>query len=555
MKKLIVCSLIAGILSTSAYAGTINTDIDFETSNITVSGTLDKNSANGWASVEVNPENSSDIAYIGAFNPGDDGAFSVTFRLSETAETGNYDITIGLYGEAKVQEKMFYAKPQDVQSLLTTINDTTKTYQDIRTELDSKVEVLNISKTRYDNLDPDGKDNIAEALSAGRPYASLSDAKTVAYNTMAIESFRCADTSEEIADALEEFKTVYGIDKTTVKCYELFDKIGTEEEYAKNKAFACEIMSGFDVANAADVKNAFDDAVFLAAISRAKDPTTLKGYMEDYKDVVDFDLGVYNLSDKELTSKYLYSLEDIKTMTELETAIATAYTRQNQVNQPVVPGGGSSGGGGSSSGNSKNNTLATGGIINRAPVTATVEETAKVKFDDLDEAKWASEAIEYLYKKEIVSGITEDEFNPNGKLTREQYILMLANAFNLTDEAAQCDFDDMGAGHWAYKAVASAFAKGIVSGVSDKDFGAGREITRQDLAVMTYKAAKYAGYDMNGEKSVDFADADMIAEYAKESVEGMVSSGFINGYPDGTFAPKGTATRAEAAQIIYSIIK
>ena len=46
---------------------------------------------------------------------------------------------------------------------------------------------------------------------------------------------------------------------------------------------------------------------------------------------------------------------------------------------------------------------------------------------------------------------------------------------------------------------------------------------------------------------VPFTDADLIGEDFRHYVAEAYSKGIIAGYPDNTFRPAGTATRAEAA--------
>ena len=50
-----------------------------------------------------------------------------------------------------------------------------------------------------------------------------------------------------------------------------------------------------------------------------------------------------------------------------------------------------------------------------------------------------------------------------------------------------------------------------------------------------------------------FADLADISEYAEEAVDALSAKGIINGYPDNSFKPKKTATRAETAAILYGI--
>ena len=45
-------------------------------------------------------------------------------------------------------------------------------------------------------------------------------------------------------------------------------------------------------------------------------------------------------------------------------------------------------------------------------------------------------------------------------------------------------------------------------------------------------------------------DADAISNYAKPAVAWAVANGIVSGFPDGSFQPKGNATRAQMAAII-----
>ena len=72
---------------------------------------------------------------------------------------------------------------------------------------------------------------------------------------------------------------------------------------------------------------------------------------------------------------------------------------------------------------------------------------------------------------------------------------------------------------------------------------------------MAANAAKAAGVELKSVKDVSFTDFEDVPEYARESVRLMAAAGIINGYDDGSFKPLDNATRAEAAQIIYTIIK
>ena len=128
---------------------------------------------------------------------------------------------------------------------------------------------------------------------------------------------------------------------------------------------------------------------------------------------------------------------------------------------------------------------------------------------------------------------------------------MMVLAFSVYDENAVSRFDDVASGAWYASYVASGVNAGIISGVTDALFAVGEPITRQDIAVIAARAKKAQISD--GETG--FSDDGDIADYARGAVKYMKDNGYISGYEDGSFRPRRGCTRAEAAKIIYDLIK
>jgi hypothetical protein len=99
-----------------------------------------------------------------------------------------------------------------------------------------------------------------------------------------------------------------------------------------------------------------------------------------------------------------------------------------------------------------------------------------------------------------------------------------------------------------------AVANGIINGVDGKNFGAGRNITREDIATIIYRIAKNQGlFGASDEKEL-FNDDANIADYAREAVYALKENEIISGNGNGGFMPKAYASRAEAAKIVYGLI-
>lgn len=189
---------------------------------------------------------------------------------------------------------------------------------------------------------------------------------------------------------------------------------------------------------------------------------------------------------------------------------------------------------------------------------ATKENTEKEEqngFSDIPETHWAKDAVNFLADKDIVSGNGDGTFSPSRSVTREEFVKMLVMAYDLYDENAECEFDDVADDAWYYKYVASAVKAGIVAGVDYNKFGSGNVITRQDMAVMSYRViTKYGNISVNRDYN-EFADEQNISGYAYESVKALYCGEILNGDEKEMFNPLGSTTRAEAATVIYKLIK
>lgn len=178
-----------------------------------------------------------------------------------------------------------------------------------------------------------------------------------------------------------------------------------------------------------------------------------------------------------------------------------------------------------------------------------------ISFTDAADRAWAAEAIDALAARQIVQGIGSGLFQPDGAVTRAEFIHMLMNALELSDETAVSSFADVHPGAWYARSIATAEKLGITSGRGGAAFGVHERIMRQDAAVLMYRAMAAVGIPLENGQQLDklFADEAAISGYAKEAVHAAQQAGLIFGMTDGTFAPDATATRAEAAVMIYRL--
>ena len=217
---------------------------------------------------------------------------------------------------------------------------------------------------------------------------------------------------------------------------------------------------------------------------------------------------------------------------------------EDAVDSYEPPKGGSGGGSG-------------GGITIVAPVVtppATEEPqkpvTSAQTFADVYPNYWGYEAIEGLYDMGIVNGVSSNEFAPDAPIKREEFVKMLVAVLGHDTDGKQDTFTDTDKNAWYSPYLAVAQDCGLAYGKEDGSFGIGEVLTRQDMAVL---AVRVLGTAERGE-TVEFTDGDEISDYAKSSVEILCGLKVMNGVGNGSFAPKDTASRAQAAKVIYEIV-
>lgn len=185
--------------------------------------------------------------------------------------------------------------------------------------------------------------------------------------------------------------------------------------------------------------------------------------------------------------------------------------------------------------------------VAETPETVVPDTPAANVLNDISN-HWAADKIEDLVARGAIKGYPDGNFRPDSTITRAEYTTAMVKAFNLTAANSQ-HFTDTSE-HWSRDYIAAATAAGIVGGYDDNFFGPDDPITRQQMAAMVVKAAQLTPLAA----SHQFNDQDSIADWAREAVAAAVSNQIIKGYPDNTFKPDGSATRAEAAVVIVNAL-
>ena len=104
-------------------------------------------------------------------------------------------------------------------------------------------------------------------------------------------------------------------------------------------------------------------------------------------------------------------------------------------------------------------------------------------------------------------------------------------------------FDDLTSETEEYSVY--AYEVGVVKGKSDSRFDPDSPITREEAAVMLYRAYLLCGGSFVNGTGVTFADREEISLWAVIETEAVASAGIMKGVGDGKFSPRGTYTREQ----------
>lgn len=175
-------------------------------------------------------------------------------------------------------------------------------------------------------------------------------------------------------------------------------------------------------------------------------------------------------------------------------------------------------------------------------------------FADINSSDWFYDSVRYVNKHGLFKGLTETEFAPNNHLTRGMLVTVLYR-FSGSTEYAKSTFDDVAQDSYYSEAVSWATKIGIVNGVGDNKFSPDSNITRQDLATIIYRYAKFKGkgFAIKSEFLLDYSDRDKIADYAYEAICWCTTTEIITGKGENIIDPIGLATRAETATIMQRL--
>lgn len=176
-------------------------------------------------------------------------------------------------------------------------------------------------------------------------------------------------------------------------------------------------------------------------------------------------------------------------------------------------------------------------------------EQSKQRFADVPAANSGYAAIGVLSRAGIVTGYPNGTFQPDAPITRAQLAIALAKGMNMTSGPGRTNFTDVSSTDNAASSIAAVTRAGLMQGASATQFEPNSGVTRQELAQTISRMLK-----LTSTAPLNVKDSSQISPAALSAVRAVLAGGILNSFPDGTFRPTATVTRAEAAQALFSAL-
>ena len=171
-------------------------------------------------------------------------------------------------------------------------------------------------------------------------------------------------------------------------------------------------------------------------------------------------------------------------------------------------------------------------------------------FPDVPESHWASSYIDNVREVGIFQGFPDGAFRPENTVTYGEFLKMTAlslgegNHFGATSASS----------HWASPYYEKGLSEGWFSEREIPQAYLDRAIPREHMALILCGTLDSSGIFSFGGPLTGITDIHAGNPYAFE-ISVAYSEGLLNGYPDGSFRPKGNLTRAEAAAVLWRLLE
>ena len=472
----------------------------------------------------------------------DEIEFSFKINENEYSSGGEYLVYIASSDGSMAEQSFFYAFAKEREEAVKRLFEKDADIEQLLRD-DDYVKILGVPDGLMDNLDKKG---IAKQLKLMLDKGSIED--NISSVIMAIRTaciYECCNQSksymlfdEKGAWKYDDVFSLSNVDKDGISVYKYYCDMNQSEKNEVQR-----LLNNTNISGTEEMYHEFACAVIVSSVNKN---TTGWGFLRKMLKsngvYTGLNLAEYNeLSDSQKDKADAYILKNksaVNSVESLDKIITDAVKYASDSTRNVISASmGGSGGNGVKL------------LVNTTISTVDRNEEKQISFIDMSNSQWATQGIEYLVNKGIINGYEDNTFRPGNNIKREEFIKLIVSAYDIDVDYSN-PFNDVADNMWYTGYIGGAYKAGIIKGDDKGCFGVGKNITRQDAAVMLYRVS---GIEIKDEKKFD--DEGNISDYALDAVKTLAGNGIINGRDNNNFMPKELLTRAEAAVLIYRLLQ
>lgn len=534
---LLVALLMCLPMATVCSAAT-TVKVDYHATDESITVTLDTDRREKTAVLTV--EKDGRFYVLAEFERSAKDSFVYTCKLPEDCSSGKFTVKVTIGGEVATGSFEHINKGL-AQEALDILNAAAK--GDFAAAMNQVYQVLAVDIEEFNTY----ADLLTELYYKYRPSANLTTAEfSVLYSQCLALSKMHTQTDKQItATFLAENASKIAFD------YERFSSLSDGEKE--------EIIERFQAGEYSEdtLEIQYQHWFCLANINQQRGGSVSAyrtALFETHSALLQLDLSDYEESTDKAEVIRLTMERSYQSIKDLRSAFYAAVSKVKEDNKNSHGGSGSGSGSGSSGGG-------TASFINwdmdstNEPGNQNSNQGTSSIFSDVPDGHWGASSIHALYERGVINGAGNGKFLPDNAVTRAEFSkILMGSLFGDYQAADRAAFADVSENDWFCNAVNAAAELGIITGNGDGSFLPNETVSRQDMAVMLYRALIKSGAEFRAE-SLGFADDNEISEYAKEAVSLLGGAGILNGMENGSFHPDGELSRAQAAKALYEALR
>ncbi|ASA19728.1 LamG-like jellyroll fold domain-containing protein [Paenibacillus donghaensis] len=185
------------------------------------------------------------------------------------------------------------------------------------------------------------------------------------------------------------------------------------------------------------------------------------------------------------------------------------------------------------------------GLLMPGPIMSAAGSTGSTEEVDF-RGHWAEQDFRKWVDKGLIKGDGAGGYKPDQSITRAEFMALCNRLFNFEALSGR-EFTDVPASSKNYQDVQKAVAAGYIQGYSDGRISPEQAVSRQEAAVVF---SRLFHLDPSARNSSKLKDVPGLPDWSRQAVDTLVSSGYVNGYEDGSFQAYRPITRAEVVRLM-----